>query len=118
MDYILKPISKCILTVFNTGKIQVERILLFGSRAKGTQNRNSDFDILVITSDNLGRTQKSAIAKKIRIGLAKIYLKHKILSGTDIIIRSISESDEFRSRGDTVTAQALNEGKTIWPLKM
>ncbi len=33
--------------------IKIERIILFGSRAKGTERKDSDYDILVITKGQL-----------------------------------------------------------------
>lgn len=32
-------------------KIKLDRLILFGSRAKGTYNQESDFDLVVVSSD-------------------------------------------------------------------
>jgi predicted nucleotidyltransferase len=34
------------------------KVLLFGSKARGQDNKNSDFDILVITKDDINSKEK------------------------------------------------------------
>ncbi|OHD54622.1 MAG: hypothetical protein A2014_07365 [Spirochaetes bacterium GWF1_49_6] len=117
MDKILIDISKIIQRILSNNKVPLNKIILFGSRAKGTNFYNSDFDLLLMIEIKLNRTQKAVLAKKIRNELADLYLKNRITSGTDIIIRTPAEAEEFRSLAFSVTAQALKEGKVIWPLK-
>ncbi|NPV00664.1 MAG: nucleotidyltransferase domain-containing protein [Brevinematales bacterium] len=117
MDKILKDISKVIHNILTANKVSLNKIILFGSRAKGTNFNNSDFDLLLISDTKLNRAQKAILAKMIRNELAELYLKNRIASGTDIIIRTPAEAEKFRSLAFSVTAQALIEGKVIWPLK-
>ena len=41
-------------------RMNPERIILFGSRAKGEERPNSDFDILIIEASNKPRFKRSA----------------------------------------------------------
>jgi uncharacterized protein len=42
-------------------KFPVERLILFGSKARGEDRSDSDIDLLVLTREELDRRQKSAV---------------------------------------------------------
>lgn len=63
-------------------------VMLFGSRAKGSSTDDSDYDVLIITIDNLLPVQKIPIRTTIR----KDLLKRGIRS--DILIQSRSEIEK------------------------
>jgi predicted nucleotidyltransferase len=48
------------------------RVLLFGSRARGDNNKDSDFDVLVITPQNLSDSKKKSLRIKIKQALLEI----------------------------------------------
>jgi predicted nucleotidyltransferase len=56
-DPILHDIVKRLVPVYEPASIY-----LFGSRARGVQNDNSDYDILIIADDNVAESRKSASA--------------------------------------------------------
>ena len=82
-----------------------DRILLFGSRARGESTEWSDFDLLVVMPDGTDRHQT---AVDIRIAL------NDLPAAKDIIVTT---PDHIRRRGDvigTVLRPALREGKVIF----
>jgi predicted nucleotidyltransferase len=81
----LQDIKTQILKVLNDIGISVKRIILFGSRARGDFLRDSDFDFLIITTDNFDFKEKMRIAAAIRKKLAELYIN------ADIIINSEEE---------------------------
>lgn len=52
-DEILAQAKRVIINEFAKANIEISRILLFGSRAKGHAKPDSDWDLLVVTSVDL-----------------------------------------------------------------
>ncbi len=50
---------------------RVERIILFGSRARGDAHPDSDYDLLVVTSDEMTRKEERELysAARLRLGV-------------------------------------------------
>lgn len=110
MDDKLINIKQIIEETLKENYIELDKIILFGSRARGDNRIDSDYDILVIINKSLERSVKFLIAKKIRVRLANYYINNNIFAGTDIIIKSISEKDYFKDKIGSITYSALNEG--------
>ncbi len=53
MEKELKTIKRVILEVARKYGIEVDRIILFGSRARGDYREDSDWDILIVTKEKL-----------------------------------------------------------------
>ena len=53
MENELKVIKKAILEVDKKHGIEIEKIILFGSRARGEGRENSDWDLLIVTKEKL-----------------------------------------------------------------
>ncbi|BBL45242.1 nucleotidyltransferase [Nanobdella aerobiophila] len=51
----LEIIKKVIYDVANEYNIKIDKIILFGSRARGDYREDSDYDILIITEDKLDK---------------------------------------------------------------
>jgi predicted nucleotidyltransferase len=102
-----EEIKKIINQVFEEKGIKVERIILFGSRARGDFKRNSDWDLLIIVSNELDLKDKRKISKEIRIKLAEIFIP------CDVLIKSASEIDYYSNFIGTTTREALKEGVEI-----
>jgi uncharacterized protein len=98
-DKTLEKIIEKILEV-----ITPDKIILFGSRAKGTAREDSDYDILVVKS---GIENKREISKK-------IYLNLNIPASVDIIVQTPESIEENKKRFYSVVKEAINEGKTIY----
>ena len=104
---VLKNIKEKILKSLKGLGIEVKRIILFGSRARGDFSKSSDYDFLIVTEKTFTVKEKMGIAKKIRVVLAEFYIP------ADIIIKSEEELEIFRHRIGTVTREALKEGVEI-----
>jgi len=80
------------------------RIILFGSRADGTNREDSDYDLLVNLYNKTDIVEKRRIATNIRKKLASI------LIDSDIVVRDIKEIKKYSSIPGCVTFHALNRG--------
>lgn len=100
MDATLEKILKKILEI-----ITPEKVILFGSRAKGSNEKDSDYDILIV---------KSGIANKREIS-RKIY---RNLLGTnasvDIIIELPEIIEKYKDSVGYIYKNILQEGKIIY----
>lgn len=99
-DKTLEKIIEKILEV-----IIPDKIILFGSRAKGTACEDSDYDILVIKS---GIENKREIAKKL----------YRNMFGTnasvDIIVEKSEIVEKYKDSVGFIYKFALKEGKIIY----
>jgi predicted nucleotidyltransferase len=79
-------------------------IILFGSRARGSFSKYSDYDILVIISKTIDRKEK--------MELFSILLDELVKNGidADIIIRSKEEVNYYKNKVGSVVRNALKEG--------
>ena len=83
----------------------VDRILLFGSRARGEDHSSSDWDILVVLTGDVSVLQKRSLAGKIRRNLRDVPI--------DLIVKTLTELSEYKDFYGTVTREALKEGVTL-----
>ena len=80
------------------------KVLLFGSRARGDSNQNSDYDLLVIVKNTLSPSDKMPYKTNIRKNL----LRHNIFS--DVLIQSESEVAEKGKLSGHIIKNILKEG--------
>jgi uncharacterized protein len=83
------------------------KVLLFGSRARNENTLSSDYDILIITQNNIPVTTKRDLRTKIR----KSLISFNILS--DIMIESEQEISVKRQLTGHIVKNAINEGIEI-----
>ena len=83
-----------------------ERIILFGSYARGNAGPDSDVDLLVVMRGVEGRRRKTAIA-------IDIALKDSLLP-KDIIVVTPDEVVRHRDLVGTIIRPALREGKVLY----
>lgn len=107
MDIDNKTIKEQIMKSLDEMEISVENIILFGSRARGDYNEDSDYDILVVTREAFSFKEKMKISGEIRNRLIKLRIS------SDIIIKSNDEIDYFRDKIGCVTREALREGISL-----
>ena len=100
-------IKKIIKEVLKEFRVNLKALILFGSRAKGNENKYSDWDFLIIVKEDLSFPKKRKIAKEIRVRLAELFIP------CDIIIKSESEIEYYKNFIGSITRQALKEGIKI-----
>lgn len=99
----LRQITKALMEEFNPS-----RLFLFGSRAIGTANKNSDYDFLVVVK----KTNKSRAEDMLRASTALDHLD----VNADVFVYSEKEFEEWKSELGSIPEIALNTGQEI-PLK-
>jgi predicted nucleotidyltransferase len=101
-DENLKIIKEKILEIAPNSKI-----ILFGSRADGSNREDSDYDLLVNLYKNTDLSEKRKIATSIRKKLASA------LIDADIVVRDTKEINDYSSIEGCVTFNALNSGMLL-----
>lgn len=90
-------------------EIPISRIYLFGSRAKGNQNPDSDYDFLVLLSN----IKDNDLVKKYR---RTIVLKaHSEIPNIpfDILVKNLEEFDSYKLEINTLYNEIYQEGIEI-----
>ena len=82
-----------------------EKIILFGSAARGEMGPNSDIDLLVIKRGNIHRRQ---LAQHIHKGL------YGVGEAVDIVVATPEDVDRHGKSFGLVLCSALEEGKVIY----
>ena len=105
MEDKLKFIKEVILNTAKKHNIEIDKIILFGSRARGNHREDSDWDILIVTEEKLDTRRKITFWYEIykRIDLP-----------VDIIIVSENTLKKFGKDVGFIYKYALEEGITIW----
>ncbi len=98
---ILKNVITQVLAKYN---LEPDQVILFGSRAKGNFNKDSDWDVLVIIRSEISRDTEMKLLSEIRKKLAKVLIP------CDILIRTKAEVKKFKGYVHSVTKTALKEG--------
>jgi hypothetical protein len=84
-----------------------ERIILFGSRARGDNCPDSDFDVLVVMADDVLEPWHMARDLRRAVGL--------IGYGKDIIVTDHRHLGEEAGLTGSIIGMALRDGREIWP---
>lgn len=100
----IKEIIAKILEENNVGEF---KIYLFGSRAKGEQRADSDYDILVVTQKEFNGKEKFNLLRKIRKRIKYLGL------GIDILLKSTVEYKAARDCFGSLIYSIRNEIITI-----
>jgi predicted nucleotidyltransferase len=82
-----------------------ERIILFGSAARGQAGPDSDLDLLVVKSNVIHRRR---LAQQIHLNLFGIGIP------VDIIVVTPEDIQEYRDKIGTIIGPALQEGRQIY----
>ncbi|GAA4308702.1 nucleotidyltransferase domain-containing protein [Compostibacter hankyongensis] len=80
------------------------RVFLFGSRSSGTQQADSDYDLLVVTQEAYAPREKMNWESKIRKAL--VWSLH---APFDVILQSKHEVDRYRNSKGYITYYALKD---------
>jgi predicted nucleotidyltransferase len=99
-----KPIIYTIKTTVHS-IIPDARIILFGSMVKGTADKHSDYDILVISPTNIPKTEKRGWRTKIDIALVDA-----LDAPVDILLNSEEEVERKKNLLGNAVRWAVKEG--------
>jgi uncharacterized protein len=80
------------------------RVMLFGSHAKGTSNKHSDYDILIITKNTLPINEKRDLKGKIGWALVR-----NIHAPFDVICHSEEEVNLYKDYYGHIVRYAMQE---------
>ena len=90
-------------------EVDPERVILFGSRARGDATENSDVDFLVVETEPFGAD---------RCRLTEEASLYQALAGfdidVDVLVRGRDEVDYWRDSLNNVVGRALREGRTLY----
>jgi uncharacterized protein len=106
-------ISTIIKTVILNYNLKLNNIILFGSRASGKFDKDSDYDILVVIENNINQKEKMVISKEIRIKLSQLYMEYDLTGGTDLLINSLDEVGYYKYKIGSVVNNAFLEGISL-----
>lgn len=82
-----------------------EKIILFGSRARGQGGLDSDADLLVVMAVNGSKRQQA-----VRIDLAL----EGILIPIDLVVVTPEDVEKYRETMGTIICEAVREGKVLY----
>jgi predicted nucleotidyltransferase len=97
-------IKKEIVNIITEFGLELDKIILFGSRARGDFNVLSDWDILIILKSEVSFDVEMKLSKKIRERLAENLIP------CDILIRTPKDIERLKNYVHSVTKTALKEG--------
>ncbi len=86
-------------------KLEPQRIVLFGSRARGNAAAESDIDLLVIMKNGTHR-RKAAVKAYQVLGVQGI--------GKDIVVVTEDDVERYGALQGSIIAPAISEGKVVY----
>jgi predicted nucleotidyltransferase len=100
-ESIIKEVINETLKAYN---LEAEKIILFGSRARGDYKKDSDWDILLVIKQEITQQLKDELFRSITEKLS-----HYLIP-CDLIIKSVKGLEFYKNFYGTVTYEALKEG--------
>jgi len=107
MEGILKLIRETVLNVAKENNVEIDKIILFGSRARGDYREDSDWDILIVTKERLDRRKYLKVYSKIIDFLYENNIQ------CDIVIMDKETFEKKKDVVNTIANEALIEGILI-----
>jgi uncharacterized protein len=98
-DYILEMVSRIV------SRFHPDKIILFGSHARGDAGPDSDVDLLVVMAVEGSRRERS-----VEIGV----VLHDIPLAKDIVVVTPSDIEKRQDIPGTLIRPALQEGKVLY----
>ncbi|MEM5830453.1 MAG: nucleotidyltransferase domain-containing protein [Candidatus Aenigmatarchaeota archaeon] len=108
MDENLKKIKEIIVQTAKEMNIEIDRIILFGSRARGDYREDSDYDLLIVTKNKLNEIQKRNFVILVHKTLVKNFQE-----GFDIIVVDKQYFEKYRDVYGCIVGIANLEGIII-----
>lgn len=88
-----------------TSRWPIERVILFGSRARGDNRVDSDYDLLVVVPDHL-------YSRDLKQGMFSAV--NDVNLGTDVIVTRHSSFERFKDIIGTIQFEAAFEGVEVY----
>ena len=89
--------------------VDPEKIILFGSRARGDSQPDSDIDLLVVEREPFSpKRSRQEELRRIRRALWRIRIP------IDVLVYSLDEIDEWWNSPNHLIGRALREGVTLY----
>ena len=109
-DVLKDPILKRIVEII-VKELDPDKIILFGSRARGDYNEDSDYDILVLKR-GIKPEERRPLQRKIR----KTFWEKGIYPTTsvDVIVQSVEKFDELKNEVYMLYYAVVKEGIVIY----
>lgn len=85
----------------------LQKIILFGSRARGDFRGDSDYDILIVLNNEISESSRKDLFKTIVKRLAKCFID------VDVIIKSESEYRKASNQKGSISRIASLEGSVL-----
>ncbi len=106
-DKTLSLIKRIVREACEKHGLTLNRVLLFGSRARGEHDNRSDYDLMVIVNGLPRESDRPKITTAInrKLALQKI--------PADILVKSIKEFELGRGRIGSITREVNREGKRL-----
>jgi predicted nucleotidyltransferase len=82
-----------------------EKIILFGSYARGTQYRHSDLDLMIVMPEGVEQTETALAIRRL--------LRH-VPVGKDIVVTTESDFQGLSKMVDTLHRQVAEDGKVVY----
>lgn len=98
----LAPVLEAILKA-----VPAQKIILFGSRARGEARPESDYDLLVVVPREV---DKRSAARSLYLALAKVRKGFAV----DLVVAHPEDLEKYKDAWMTIYPQALREGRTLY----
>ncbi|MEI7896831.1 MAG: nucleotidyltransferase domain-containing protein [bacterium] len=93
--------------------LNVSKVILFGSYAKGTQSENSDIDLLVVTNDNFV-FESFAQKMEIKVKIANALNSLRKYADIDLIVHTMPMYEKFIQLNSGFKKEILSSGSVIY----
>lgn len=104
MDEVARQIKQVVYEELEKSGYHPAQLVLFGSRARGEADEQSDWDVLVVTQEPVDIAQKRQIILSIKRRLAALHIPN------DILLCSSQDVTRYRHDVGRVYYYALREG--------
>ena len=101
------------LIVEKLKKADPSKIILFGSYAYGIPDKDSDIDILVVTSDNF-IPENYNIKMKLNLNISMLISDIKVKYPVDLIVHTIPMHQKFLLLGSLFSKEITQKGKILY----